>query len=211
MLRYLLFVSLTLLTVGCGPRYVDYFPYHDDGTPKPQVALVPVMVPTAIHSSSDLSRELTDKIRYEIMNEGTLFLFSEEEIQQGISGISNFDWFCNNEILAQRFCTADFIVLTELVEKPAETSCSLTACPCHSSFVLKMRVKVVDLRPHCPRVVLQEIMKCDYVVPTICEEIDVNDLKWDSAAYQSSQLARAHQRLAANVVRRVQEAIQSAY
>lgn len=211
MLRILLPLLISLFVTSCGPRYVDYFPCHDDGKAKPQVALLPVMVPMETNESNELSRELTRKIRYEIMNDGELFLFSEQEIQRGLSEIGDVDWFCSNEMFAQHYCKADFIVLNELIHAPSTPHCLSDSCPCQTTFMVKMRVKVIDIRPRCPRVVLQEILTCDFAIPASADEVESGVPYWDWNSYKGSQLNRAHNKATTNLVRRIEEVIRSAY
>jgi hypothetical protein len=57
MLKIVLSFVLSLLAVGCGPRYVDYFPYHDDGRPKPKVVLLPVVDESTADLPWDVSQD----------------------------------------------------------------------------------------------------------------------------------------------------------
>lgn len=44
MFQFAISAVIALIMAGCsGPRYIDYFPYHDDGTPKPKVAVMPIL------------------------------------------------------------------------------------------------------------------------------------------------------------------------
>lgn len=212
MMRILLSLLVTLIAASCGgPRYVDYFPYHDDGKAKPAVAVVPVLVPCEVPFASELSRELTGKIRFDIMNDAELFLFSEGEVQRSLSKIRSVEWLCSNEELAQNFCEADFVFLAEVIHTPVHPNCGKDPLICQHNFLVKMRIKVVDVRPRCPRVVLQEIMTGDYVVPCSAAEITSGILEWNPETYQGSALWRANQRLVSCMVKRVEEVIKCAY
>lgn len=212
MLRIALSFILTMLAVSCGgPRYVDYFPCHDDGKMKPSVVVVPVMVPCEVPNGNELSRSLTSNIRFQFMNEGELYLFSEGEVHKGLSDIGQVEWLTKNEAFAQHFCSADFIVLTELMQSPVLPSCNNAPCPCQYNFIAKLRIKIIDVRPRCPRVVLQEILKGDYVIPCSAEDVTCGVINWNPETYRTSPMGKVHQRLVAAYVHRVEEVIKSAY
>jgi hypothetical protein len=212
MFRIALSLIVAVLAVSCGgPRYVDYFPCHDDGKLKPSVVVVPVMVPCEMPCASDVSKAMTGNIRFQFMNEGELFLLSEGEVHKGLSEIGNIEWLTNNEAFAQHFCNADFIVLTELMQSPVLPSCNNGPCPCQYNFIAKLRIKVIDVRPRCPRIVLQEILKGDYIIPCTADEVASGALNCNPETYRTSPMGKVHQRLISAYVQRIQEVIKSAY
>lgn len=212
MLRIILALFVSLLAFSCGgPRYVDYFPCHDDGRCKPSVVVVPVLIPCEIPCGNELSNAMTGNMRFQMMNNGELFLFSPGEVHQGVAQIGDIDWLSSNELFAKTFCDADFILLTELIQCPCAPHCSVGPCPCQYNFYVKLRIKVIDVRPRCPRIVLQEIMTGDYIVPCTAEEASCGILNWSPDCYKNSPLGRAHQRLITHMVHRVEEVIKCAY
>lgn len=211
MLKIVLTLIVSMLTVSCGgPRYIDYFPCHDDGRAKPQVALVPVLVPSNYTGATDLSRELTNKMRMDIMNDGELYLFSNAEVHEGLSRINQVDLLTSGEDFARSFCSADFVVLTELIHTPVSPTCLQGTTLYQHNFIVKLRIKIIDLRPRCPRVVLQEIMTGDYPIPCTLEEINSGILN-GCLDNKDSPYGRAHHRLVCWSVKRIEEVIRSAY
>src|SRR4051812_24632791 len=102
-LKLLISFAVLLFTAGCGPRYVDYFPYHDDGRSKPAVALFPLEDKSAHPVLLDLSQVVTERIRYDIMSSGELYLLSIEEIETSSAQPDRLPLF-------ERFPNTDFVV-----------------------------------------------------------------------------------------------------
>ena len=174
MLNIVCLFLLSICAVGCGPRYVDYFPYHDDGAAKPKVVFLPIKGVCETDLEWDLSKKLTEAIHCQAMDDGVLFMYSPNEVEAGLRNIGDIDFFANDELLAKEFCEADFVVISELFSHDYEhyefgqkkQKCGAPDCSrCETMLVMKFRVRVVDLRPRCPRVALQEIITNRYVVP----------------------------------------------
>lgn len=207
--RLLLAVLLCFLTLACGgPRYVDYFPYHDDGRPKPQVVLLPVVDCTRKNLPWDLSCEITNGLRDEVRNRGVLFLFSEEQAQEWLTQ-SKVDFFTNEETLAKVFCGADFIVLTEFLEHEYipyhPPGIEYSSLPPQTLLSVKVRLKIIDLHLRYPRVVLQEVITRCFTNPCApCSDLT-------SDAYAIAVVQKAHQQFLVSLTERIQEVICSSY
>ena len=192
MSRILLFLFVSLFTISCGPRYVDYFPYHDDGTPKPQVALLPVIDVSSVNLPCNLSNDMTTSIRYEIRNSGELYLLSTEEINGALHHLGNIDSFDCDQAFAQQFCEANFIAVIEFVKQ------EVFPCIKEGMSLLKLsaRIKIIDIRCKAPRVISQEIVSNDYLV---CSA----QLLCESEPYQASSIGKAHRAFAIITLRHV--------
>lgn len=69
------FIILMLLLAGCsGPRYADFFPYHDDGTIKPKVEFLPLM--PIEESDKELAEYIQGIMLWDAMDSGELFVCS---------------------------------------------------------------------------------------------------------------------------------------
>lgn len=215
MVQIVLSLLVTLMAVGCGPRYVDYFPYHDDGRPKPKVVIVPVFNSCEDHVPWDISQELTSNMRYEIMNNGELFLFSQEEVNSKLAQIGPVDFFTKESLFAQSFCEADFLVMVEFMDQQFCDSYTIAGCsvpfsPCRE-VVLKTRIKVMDLRCRVPRIVQQEILSDTYLVTPECADVHGKFPDTGTRAYQSTSIGKAHQRMVSNLVTRMERVIKCSY
>lgn len=203
--------------VGCsGPRYADYFPYHDDGTAKPRVTLMPVINSCNCDLPWDLSEEFTESLYYELMNSGQLYVLSPQEIGQVWAKSGQIDFFGMDMGFAREFCNADFIVALELIEHSA-SPCSSDACkqgsdfhPCNRNLCIQMRVRVIDVRGQMPRIALYEIAKTNYSFTSVYDNIDYEKCGWGCERYEKTPCAIAHQRMIQKLTNRLEESIWSA-
>lgn len=217
MLRIALCFVVALLTSACGgPRYVDFFPYHDDGTVKPRVVMLPVMDASAVHLPWDLAKEMNSGIRYELMNEGILFVASPSEMQEGLTKLGKVNFFLDEPLLARTFCNEDFVVLVEIIEHDYQTyGCAddpvtpNAYASCQARLTVKMRVRIIDVRSGCPRVVLQEVITDWDLVPRICADLNIEEA--DKYANWMKSVKKAHCRLIYNISRRMESVIKSAF
>lgn len=216
MFRFLWTILLAICAVSCGPRFLDYFPYDNDGTAKPHVALLPILDCSHTHLPWDIGHAFTCGMRYEIMNSGRLFLLSDQEMQEPLSHFEDGITFISNEAeLAQHFCETDFIVLAELMEHGyapvmSPTASASSCFPCDSLLMMKMRIKIIDVRrTRCPRIVLQEIISDCSSVPSVCADVDIASQAPDS--HWMGSMRRAHQHMMRKVTQRIEEAIGGSY
>lgn len=134
---------LLLILTACGPRYVDYFTHHDDGTEKPRVLFVPVIV--ACSAPQHASEQLTCSIRDKTMDSGELYLFSEEVVDKFLEKSGKIDFSRKNFKFNQENCPVEFIAIVEIVS--------------HTQGLIKVRLKVVDVRDSCSQVILLECIE----------------------------------------------------
>lgn len=161
MLQILFSLVLSLIAVGCcEPRYVDFFPCHDDGRPKPKVAVLPMQDCTNANPCWDASRELTIGLRHEFMHSGELFVLAHENVENRVSRMGDVDFFSKGASFAKYFDDAEFVVLTEIIGYDDASN-----CPPPPPNNIRILVKVVDIRSQCERVILQEIFAGTYMIP----------------------------------------------
>lgn len=195
-----IFLLLTLcFASACGPRYVDFFPYYDNGVPKPQVVLLPLKAP------ADCPVGFTDaflsEMRYQFMDHGDIYLFSDAEIEGGLAKLPACDLYGRDVAWSQAFCPADYVVVMETLEhRPYRypKGCTL------SYVLIKLRLKVIDLRVidlrhGCPRVIANELIEtCQRICPDEGETI-----------YDLSVSSGAHRHLAKKIVDRIEAIVWS--
>lgn len=218
MLQVLLSAFFTLLMmVGCsGPRYIDYFPYHDDGTPKPRVALMPVIDSSKSGLPWDLSEELTQAIYYQLMDNGELYVLTPEEIGPVWAKRNSIDYFGNDLCFVREYCNTDFIVALELVEhstKPCDQALTPRYSECHSynsMLTLRMRVRVIDVRRPEPRIALYEIVKSNFTVTPPFDNINYTENCWGQKSYPTTPCGTVHQRIVQALTGRLEGVIWSA-
>jgi hypothetical protein len=148
-----IFLSFMFFTACGGPRYVDYFPYHDDGRPKSKVVLLPVKV--SCGKPESWGKELTVDIRYEIMDQGKLYMYREDEIERVLQAHPVPDYFCRNLDFSRYYGSADYIALVEL---DADELVYYGSDPRPFAHTV-LRLRVIDLRGDCPKICLSEVLE----------------------------------------------------
>ena len=171
--KFILTISVLLISVSCSHQYSDFFPYRDDGTPKPKVAMLPVLDMTCGGKQDPFASMSDDMIRSLLMCHGELFLYDKDKIENLLSRATNVDYFGKDLSYSKQFCGADFVVAIALVEhriipyenesKPRVNN-SCHNAPCQSLLELKMRLRIIDLTCDTPRVILQEYREFSHIV-----------------------------------------------
>ena len=214
MTRLLLMLLVTMATFGCGgPRYVDFFPYHDDGTPKPKIVVLPMSETPDCQFPWDVPQELLQGIYGQVMDRGELYVYSQQEVSAKLAQIQPIDFFESDQMLARQYCGADFIVLTELMEYryvPSKENCFTNCYLIPYTLHVKVRLRIIDIRSQCPTVVLQEILEQS---SAICRRFDPRDKAPDfsSEDYQSSSVGRVHEDVIYRLSNRLEEVIRRVY
>lgn len=214
MVQSFLSLMMMLLCVACsGPRYVDYFPYHDDGVPKPRVAILPM----SDHPESGLdwsfSEEVENGLYYELMNSGMLYVLSPQEIGPPWDKRDNYDIFGNNPDYVKDFCGADIVVALELIEHSivpfdpcaGREATSPTLLSSTQGILMRVRLKIVDIRCGTPRILLYEVVKnCYPLTPGTCIE-HVCAKEYGSDNYAKTQCGMIHRRMICELSSRIEE------
>ncbi|HEV8052759.1 MAG TPA: hypothetical protein VGP47_09700 [Parachlamydiaceae bacterium] len=204
MLKYVISALLALISVACGPRYVDYFPYHDDGTAKPKVALMPIIDSSQSQLPWDFSEEISEGIYYELMSSGELFAVSPREMGAGWMKKDSIDFFaCEDYSYAADFNNTDFIVSMEIIGR------SLMPSPgCTQTMCVRIRIKILDIRYCEPKVVLYEVFQTTYT--GIEKDCGVEGgICWNTESYPRSFCGLGHQRVIRCLAQRLEEVIWS--
>jgi|GEM_PF-3033140 len=165
---------LLFLVASCAPRCNEFYPYHDDGSQKPHIALV------SFHDSSeqdlgwDFMKETENNVRFRLMRSGKVYLPPMKKIEEKTDGKTAKELIGFKDLHAfLRFQPAHFVALVELVEfksvpyKPgAIKPLYVASVDPREAFVLlmKARLKIVDIRGGAPRIVRQEIIESNHVI-----------------------------------------------
>lgn len=212
MLRLFLSLFISLVAVGCGPRYIDCFPCHDDGTVKPVVALLPAIDASQANVSYSISKDLNRFIRSEITGNGDLYLVPPDQISKGTDRMKTIDFFCDDALFAQNFCQSDFIVLTELISYefiPNGPSSVVERCLSREMLNMSLRIKIIDVRYRTPRIALQEVISCSYMVP--CNQTTAQFDDCNEQGYLISAIEKAHKKLSLKAVDRIETTVKSSH
>jgi hypothetical protein len=218
-MRHIFFsVLIALFAVSCGgTRYVDYFPYHDDGVIKPRIAFIPIKDSSQSGVPWDMSVELSSAMYSELMNSGELYVLSHQEVGDVWSRCSEIEFFGIDLDFTQQFCNADFIVALELIEHSVKphpfhsiSSPNPESVPCNRMLTMKVRVRVLDVRFGKPKDILYEIVKTDYLITAPYDDLDYSKCGWGWERFHKTPYGMAHQRMINCLTSRLEEAIWSA-
>lgn len=209
---------ILLFATSCGPRYCDFFPYYDDGRAKPVVAIIPFIDTTDVELGWDMEEEFTQQIYGQAMEENALFLLPKAKVYSIASKYNPHELNGMDLDFALRFHNAEFVVVMELVEHkvvPFEKGkviplYSIHNRPCNSVLMMKVRLRIIDVRNDQPVLVLQEIFNSNHMLPMGEENRDYSETPWGDPEYNKTYLAIAHQRMANDLLTRISQMILSA-
>lgn len=199
MTRGIVLLLALVFFVGCGPRYGDFYPCYDDGTVKPRIVLIPFCKSNKYTAHESL---LMKDIFYKFMDKGNLYIYSEDSVQNQIAKTGISDFFSQNLSYARKFGGADYVISTDLIECRSdfygnvEDKCMPLHLQRKDQLMLKLRVRVVDIRCEEPMIVLQEILTSNYLIPHRRKNVDDVD---------ESAFCVAAARLADDFVNRIEE------
>lgn len=208
MFQIVLSAFIALMAVGCStPRYVDYFPYHDDGTPKPKVALMPVIDSSKSGMPWDVSLELSEAVYSELMNCGEVYALLPQEVGPVWAKRASIDYFGNDMSYCKEFKSADFIVAMELIQNDSTVE---PDHPCNQILTMRMRLKVIDVRCDKPRLVLYEIVKAEFITSPKYHPNEYEPICWGCSGFDKTPCGIVHQRMVCALTKRLEEVLWSA-
>ncbi|MCB1118498.1 MAG: hypothetical protein KDK65_00905 [Chlamydiia bacterium] len=157
-----------VVLVGCGRHQEDFFLYHEDGTPKPKVVIVPVMDETEQDNGQQLAQDVCGALVETLKQRERLYVLPTE----GEPHRLNPDDFFGKDInFAKNYPNADFVVVLSLMEhglvpyvKDPREGIGHTIAG-QSQLKMQMRTRVIDVRGgRAPKIVLQEKRGVDHYV-----------------------------------------------
>ncbi len=217
MKKYVIAVCLALVSMACGgPRYVDYFPYHDDGRPKPKVAVVALKDACQSNINWEFSEELAQGLYCDLMEGGQLYVLSQGDVEAPNGKRAQYDFTTIDAAFATDFCEADFVAVLELIDHAVVPydPCTKTEVSnpkgksCLQAILTNVRVKVVDVRCSTPRIVLCEVIKSLYPLDVGVRVDSIGGMPWGSGAYYKTPCGMAHYRAIKEISHRLEDVIQ---
>jgi hypothetical protein len=207
-MRLFTILSFAIFFSGCSSKTqqeTSMTIYHEDGRSKPIVAIPPLMDTTSFDCPWSLSDEFTNMIFSKLQESGGIFVQKSEELPSNENPFSSdLSW------VKRDFQGNEFVVFTELVEhesSPTIRSSEVSSQDVSSNLNMSVRVRVVDLRGHTPKIVLQEMIRDSYFVPRMLFPVDYNKISWGSDEYSLSPMGMAHGQLIREVASRVSDYI----
>lgn len=213
-MKRLLLGLLALTTIGCNRQYSDFFPYHDNGTPKPHVALVPMMEACKPNEPWDVSKDFSMQIRNKLMHHGRIFVPTEGDLKKQIASTTKGELVNSKDLMPfLYFQPAHFVVVTELVDyevvpykRGAIKPLYVAHIPADQAEVLKMKVRlrIIDIRGGEPKLIRQEMVDSNHMITK--EALKRSEALHGTEAFQSSELGIAYGRLINQLVEKIEKA-----
>jgi hypothetical protein len=164
-------VFLFLVLSACsGPRYGDFFPYHENGVVKPKVVFLPVQASEKVEK--DIAAYFDSSLRWLEMDRGYLFFYSEEEVQGVLT--KHPEWSGEAPLtVADWYHPADFVASLEIISNDiVPLTRELNGCfiplPLVSqrqARLVKLKLRVIDIRCSEAKVILHELLEESQAIP----------------------------------------------
>lgn len=208
------FFSCCFFSCGVKKESSNSYTYHDDGTAKPKIALVPIIDSSESDLPWDLSEEFTEAIESRLKQSEELFLTQDFEIlgknPDIFAQINPF--FEDMNWLYESNSVTEFIVFIELVNHkliPKEQDARFFSLSMGPQFTLEIafRVKVVDIRKETPKVVLQEILEDSFPISWRLASADYGENGFSKTAFFLSPIGSAHLQMIKKISQQVQDYI----
>lgn len=204
-MRYIPAFLIGLAAVSCSHNNNEHMTrFHDDGRSKPSVAVASMLDSTTFDLSWSLSEELTDGIMSHIAGTGQIYVHAKEE-----SPFTENPFGADLSWMKREFHSEEFVAFLELVEHeftPVKSK-GVTAQEAPSNLNMAVRLRVVDLRPNSPKIVLQEMIRDSYFVPKTLIPSDYAVEIWGTENYRKSPMGVAHAQLVQNIADRIADYI----
>jgi len=205
-MRYLSAIMLGLGLMSCNRSNNDEMSrYHEDGRAKPSVAVASMIDTTSFDASWNLSEELTSMIVGQISAGGQIFVRSQDE-----SPFTESPFGADLSWMKREFQSQEFVVFLELVEHesvPVTKAKNYSPQEVSTNLNMAVRLRVIDLRPATPKIVLQEMVRDSYFVPKTLIPVDYSTAYWGTEDYFKTPMGIAHAQLVQEISNRISDYI----
>jgi hypothetical protein len=209
----ILSLSLLLLATGCGRHNSCSYgvaPAASASHVLPRVAILPVVNECGEPLPWRLSDELTERFGTTFARREGMTLLSPEVGRALAAELEHVDLFSPTLRDLRGDGRCDVLVATELIDHElvpyrGQKIQQLYAIDGEvgSILMMKLRLRVIDLRGESPKVVLQEIVNSNHLVRRRDEAIDYLVHGWGAPQFAETAVGIAHERLAEDTAGRV--------
>lgn len=205
--KKLLIGALVLILSSCAQnKTTEQAKFHDDGRPKPIVAIYPIVDCSENNLKWNLADEISNQMRKNIVGKNKLYLMNvdnfafppmksqnlfNESYWSSKEGFA-FEYVCLVEIMEHEFTPRD----TTKPDKRVSHDLDIT-----------LRVKVLDLRGSDPVVVLQEIIHQRNFIPWQFNFINYEKTTPRKGGFSLTPVGLAHRKIIKTVTARIEEYI----
>ena len=187
--------------------------YHEDGRSKPVVAFIPVFDRSEAQIPWDLSEEFTAQLKQCFLKRKNFFLENADHINEKIAFLTENTNPFSNDItwIKEVFNEEEFIVFTELIEHdihPKELKNNfLDKITPSFELSLTMRIRIFDLRNQTPRIILQELVHQNHLIPKPKSLPSQSKETWKKLRFKVTPLGLAHLQFSKEIARRIEDYI----
>ncbi len=204
-MRYISAILVALAAAGCNRSNNDGISrFHEDGRVKPSVAIASLLDSTSFDCSWSLSEEITQGVMDLVGGTGEIFVHSQEESPFTENPFGNdLSW------MKREFHSEEFVAFLELVEHefaPVKLK-GVSPQEAPSNLNMAVRLRVIDLRPSVPKIVLQEMIRDSYFVPKTLIPNDYSVETWGTEEFRKSPMGIAHAQLIQDIAHRIADYI----
>ena len=212
-MKRLITICLALLCAGCKSQYSDFFPYHNDGTPKPYVTMVPIFDESRNGLPWNVSEELTVGIRNCLKKEGKIYIPPEKDLKKAMSSVTQKELTSTKDSMPFLFFQpAHFVVVLELLEHKTVPYQRGKIKPLYPAFtpddeacvlMMKIRLKVVDIRGSEPKIIRQEIVESNHAMSK--DAMVKSIIARENRVFGTSPVGIAHARLERDLAAQIEK------
>lgn len=208
------FITLGLLIIGlssCQEITTDSSVHvHLDGRSKPKVLVLDIIDHSQSSLPWDLSLELSEKIKDNLKNFGTIYLKDSLALHENVDShelakqIQKKPSFDSHIVLDCEFIVAIEViehVLTPIPEKKNPSHPQAQS----QSFSCKTRVKVFDVRHETAQLILSEIVSHEGFVPWQLSTINYKKTHYLTKQYKITPIGLGHKTLSQTIAKKIED------
>lgn len=211
-----IFFIATTFSCAKSQSRIQSYRYYENARRKPVAALVPLIVKDQNQKISwNVSQEITSQVHNKLLSKDELFLNPVHISERLKKKIESQDLVSlKKEDLAEFKSQNEFAVFMELIEHKEHSAYDSEYVQVSSieesspSFLtVKVRLRVFDLRPDEPKVLLQEILSYKQFIPFVERDHDYSKIVWGGDSYPASVYGRVHAKIEKDLVRQIENYI----
>lgn len=200
-------LALCLLAFSsCQKRSMDSLSmFNQAGDLKDKLALVHMIDSSAYPHTWNVSDELTETLNKELSRKDTFYVMDiKNEVE--LSTIKN-PFSNDTRWILQDFAHVDYVVFTELLKHEQITEKN-NPYPSNYTLDIALRVRVFKKKENRFEVVLQEIQKDSFILPTIFQNSFMTQPNYQEKGFELSPIGLAHQKFISAAAKRIRDYIQ---
>jgi len=209
--------TLFAVTTGCNKNKEDNNAPQTQASvqdahhsPRPIVALVPLIDHTVHDLPWSLSEEFTSTIHYRLLQQDKVYLSDLQKVQSATKKLNKSHHPFSDDLswVKKMFPGNEFVVFMELTEHQEvalkqNKQAHLQNAP--ADLNISVRLRVIDVRGNEPSIVLQELVHDAQRIPKQFTRANFHQVPWGEGCYSISPLGMAHAKLCKELASRIED------